>query len=506
MLAGLCKYGQSAWSDIVDICDNNSFTDPDNQIILTCVKTVLEQTDSVDIPSILSVGTSLGFTDSLSSKEQREYIRSLFNFPIEQENVRKQAQVLKKLYIARKAQELAKSVYNSLSSVTGNEPINDILAKIETPLIDFGSDIDGEENEKTCLIMDGIEEFLQSLEDNEGGLMGIPSPFSRYNEYIGGGRRRGGVYLVGARPKAGKSTMALNDALHVAGELRIPVLYLDTEMSKDGQLPRLLANISNTKIKDIEMAEFKDNAFMKTKILENIEKYRDMPFSYRTISGKEFSEILSIVRRWITKDVGLDEETGRTKDCLIIYDYFKLMSTDALENLQEFQALGFQISALADFLKKYDVTCQSYVQLNRDGISKETSDIISQSDRLLWLCSSFAILKQKTAEEIQTDGVENGNTKLIPTSDQRFGPGMPEGDYINMYVERDKAIMIEGKTKSELKINNSEGFNVIDEAYSETMSISNDDTLSDDDFDKVNYGDSQYRKDSRLWQGKRADS
>ena len=495
VLAGICRYGQNSWCEIQDIVDSTIFTDTDNKIIFSCIKQAVEGSDKIDISSVISAGTSLGYAESLNSKDQKEYIRSLFAFPIEKENVRKQAIILKKLDVARKGQELVKNIYNSLSSITGSEGINEIVSKLESPLLNFSTSLDNDDSDKTVLIMDGMQEFLDYIEENGGGLMGIPSPFARYNEFIGGGRRRGGVYLVGARPKVGKSTMALNDALHVAAMLKIPVLYLDTEMSQDAQRPRVMANLAKIKIKDIESGSFKDNQFNKTKLQETVKANEKIPFYYRKISGKPFDEILGIIRRWVTQDVGIDQETGRTKDCIVIYDYFKLMSADSVELMQEYQALGFQISALADFLGKYDITCQAYVQLNRDGISKETSDIISQSDRLLWLCASFAILKRKTQEEIEVDGVENGNTKLIPTVEQRFGPGMDEGDYINLFVDRDKCIMIEGKTKSEIKVNKSEGFDVVEDGYE-------DEEVSDEEFNKVDYGDDQYRKDSGLWKSK----
>lgn len=494
VLAGICKYGQNVWSDIVDITDSKCFTDTDNQIIFSCIKKAIEGSDNLDIPSIMSAGNALGLTQNLDTKEQREFIRSLFNYPIEKDNVRKESVKLKKLEIARRGQTLTRDIYYELAKINGTESVSDILSLLEKPLLTFGSDMDNDDNDKTTLIMDGVEEFIQHLEENEGCITGIPSPFAKYNEYIGGGRRRGYVYLTGARPKVGKSTMATNDGLHVASNLNIPVLYLDTEMTKESQLPRFLSNLANLKIKDIEGGKFKDNSFMKTKLNETVNKHKKMPFYYRKISGKEFEEVLSIIRRWVTQDVGIDEN-GRTKDCLVIYDYFKLMSSSSLENMQEHQALGFQISALSDFCGRYDIPCHGYVQLNRDGINKETSDIISQSDRLLWLCASFSIMKRKTSEEILIDGVENGNTKLIPTSEQRFGPGMEEGDYINMHVDREKCIMIEGKTKSEIKINSSSGFNVV-EGDGPT------DEYDDSDFDKINYGDDQYRKDSGLWQGK----
>lgn len=491
-LSGLVQFGQDAYSDISDICDVGCFVETDNQIIWRCVTEVLKSTDKVDIASIIAAGTSLGLSTSLNEKGQQDYIRSLFKFPILKENVRKQAGVLAKLDLARKAQIKAREAYMELAKVTGTEPLDEIIGKLEGPILDFGIGIDNEDSEKTELIWEGMPELIRHLQENKGAIMGIPSPWARYNAAIGGGRRRGGVYLVGARPKTGKSSMALNDALHVSIKLNIPVLYLDTEMVKEGQQPRALAHLANIDINDIESGKFADNDFMKTKINEAYEANKQFPFYYRRVSGKEFSEILSIVRRWILKEVG--QENGRTKDCIIIYDYFKLMSSDSLESMQEFQALGFQISALTDFCKKFDVACQSYVQLNRDGISKETSDIISQSDRLLWLCSSFAILKRKTKEEILLDGPENGNTKLIPTVEQRHGPGLEEGDYININAHRSKFIFKEGLTAFEIKKNGNNansGFETIEDDEE-------GDEYDDGEYPEYNFGDDQYRKDGPL--------
>lgn len=505
VLAGLVKFGNDIYSDIQDICSESVFTDTDNQIIYKCCKLALEKSDNkeIDMASIFAAGTALGLEANVNSKEQRDYIRSLYSLQIEKESVRKHATMLKKLEIARKGQDVSRDIYYKLSEVNGTESINSILSVLEEPLINFTTKLDDDDSEKTTLIWEGAEELLAHLAENPGGIMGIPSPWARYNEAIGGGRRRGGVYLIGARPKAGKSTMAINDAIHVATKLNIPVLYLDTEMTLENQQPRVLANIAQVQMRQIESGEFAQNDYLKIKIMERLNEVKGSPLYYRKVAGKEFTEILSIVRRWVTQEVGMED--GRRRDCIIIYDYFKLMTSESLEDMEEFQALGFQISALSDFCKQYDVTCQSYVQLNRDGITKETSDIISQSDRLLWLCSSFAILKSKTKDEILLDGPANGNTKLIPTVEQRFGPGLQEGDWINLHIERDKCIITEGKTNFELKAtrdDNMSGFNFI-EGDDEQSSGEAADDYDDEEFDRFDYGDDKYRKDGPLRTPKR---
>lgn len=493
VLAGLCQFGAEASIDIADIVSTECFSNTDNQIVYKILDKILQDSTKADISSIISTATSLGFSE-FDNKTNLEYLRSLFTFPINLENVKKNSAIIKKLDIIRKGQQLAKKLYAELSDMTGAEPIGEILSAIEAPVIDFSMNCTDNETAKTELIGKGIHDFIKHLKENKNSITGIPSFMPRYNAAIGGGRRRGGVYIIGARPKAGKSTNAINDAIHVSKNLGIPVLYLDTEMTKEGQLPRILAMISNTEIKKIESGSFGENDFLDTKVTEAGNEIEHIPFSYRKISGMPFDEVLSIIRKWVVQDVGQME--GRTKEALIIYDYFKLMDASSLDNMQEYQALGFQISAMADFCGKYDIPCSAYVQLNRDGVTKETSDTISQSDRLLWLCSSFAILKRKSQEEITVDGPENGNGKLIPTCEQRFGPGLQEGDYINLHVDWAKCRVKEGLTCFEVKRqgNSNTGFNVV-ESEKTTLGENDEPEFDGPDEPTYDFGDDKYRKD-----------
>ena len=176
---------------------------------------------------------------------------------------------------------------------------------------------------------------------------------------------------------------------------------------------------------------------------------KEIPYKYVSIAGNPFEQTLSIMRRWILQEVGFDEN-GRTNECLIIYDYLKLMTADSLASIQEFQALGFQITSLHNFCVEYDCACLSFVQLNRDGITRESTDVVSGSDRLIWLCTSFSIFKNKSDEEIAEDGPEIGNKKLVPIV-ARHGPALEDGDYINMAMNGGIAKITENKTRNELK-------------------------------------------------------
>jgi hypothetical protein len=111
--------------------------------------------------------------------------------------------------------------------------------------------------------------------------------------------------------------------------------------------------------------------------------------------------------------------------------------------MQEYQALGFQITKMNDFCIKYDLPCLSFVQLNRE-------EEIAQSDRLQWLASTVAKFQMKSDEEVADDGDENGNRKLVIVK-ARHGSGLEYGNYINVKMNGAIAKLTEWYTRDELK-------------------------------------------------------
>jgi len=262
----------------------------------------------------------------------------------------------------------------------------------------------------------------------------------------------------------GKSMFGDAVAMNVASNHNIPVLMLDTEMSKEDHLNRILASLSGVEINKISTGKFTENELDKEKVEKAADALKQMPYHYLSIAGQPFDNVLGIMRKWIYQHVGFDEN-GQTNDCLIVYDYLKLMGSEKISHvLQEYQVLGFQITQLHNFCVKYDVPCLSFVQLNRDGITKESTDVVSGSDRLIWLCTSFSILKMKSDEEIADDTTAYGNRKLVPVV-ARHGPGLDDRDYVSIKMFGDCGKIEESKTRNEinrLARSQSEGFEIDD--------------------------------------------
>ena len=468
VLAALCQYGLDCYLEI-DFVDADHFTDDMNQLLFHCIYKSVSENAKVELASILSAANSLGVHESINNKQEISFIRSLFNFPIHKENAKSHAVKIAKLKLARDLKKTLSACQKDLDATNGDEDVMDLISKVEAPILDATADIYQSSNKKTEIIGEDIDDYIEFLSENVSDNVGIPTGFPRYDAAIGGGLRRKCVDLIAARPKVGKSMFGDAVAMNVSN-LGIPVLMLDTEMSKEDHLNRMLANVSGVDINKISTGKFTENPLEKEKVEKAAEKLKEIPYHYISIAGQPFENILAIMRKWIYQHVGFDE-AGVTNDCLIVYDYLKLMGSEGISSsMQEYQVLGFQITQLHNFMVKYDVPCLSFVQLNRDGITKESTDVVSGSDRLIWLCTSFSIFKMKSEEEVAEDRVENGNRKLVPVV-SRHGEGLDDGDYVSMKMFGKIGRLEEGMTRNELHNSakaREEGFEINEEIDSES--------------------------------------
>jgi replicative DNA helicase len=451
ILSGICQYGIDCYLDVSDIVNEKCFTNLYNQSIYTAIKLLIDEkgVENIDLASIYSISNELGLNNLFSKKDCAEHIKSLFVFHIEKKNIRRLAAKLKKLEIARALIQQTKDIENRLLELTGEESVSQILGVAENALLDFSAIVNDSDDDPVS-ITEGLQEYVEHLADNPVDQIGVPTGFPEFDRAIGGGLRRGTINVIGARTGVGKTTLGINMATNIANK-NIPVLYLDTEMNKEDHIHRVLARRSLTDLSSIETGKFIDKLSAKRQIFDSVGKISKTTAKYyhKCIAGMPFEEQLSIMRRWILKEVGLDEN-GKVKDCVIVYDYLKLMTSDNLSSsLQEYQLLGFMMTSLHNFGVKYDIPFLTFIQLNRDGISRETTGAASGSDRVVWLCSNLTLFKPKSDEEIAEDGRDKGNRKLVNVK-VRHGAGLESGNYINCFMRGEIGSVVEGETKFQL--------------------------------------------------------
>lgn len=425
VISGLLKYGKDAYVDTSDILIDECFNHEQHQIIYKVLTNLLNKTDKVDMGSFVIAAGSLGYR---MKDDTKKYVSDLFHYPIELNNVRRLAEKLRRLDITKRLYFEVGQISSKLEDVTGDEKLDDILNIAESSVYDFCHNVGISNDNEAEHLNTGLDDYLTTIESCPVDQIGVPTGFNCLDKALGGGIISGGFALIGARMKVGKSTLADQFCLN-ASNFGVPTLMLDTEMFKQKHWYRILANLSGVEVEEIRTGRYAKDPYKVNQVQAAKSIIQNSSYYYKNVAGKSFSEILGIARRWLYKTVGVND--NGVNNCLIVLDYFKLSESDSkASNYKEYELIGYQASALSDFCIKYDVPSLAFVQLNRDGIDKETSDVISQSDRLGWSCTSFTIFKSKAPEEIANDGPTCGNRKIIPVL-TRDGEPLDPGQYIN---------------------------------------------------------------------------
>ena len=463
ILSGITTHGDECFLEVEEILDVTDFYWTYNQKLFKILSHLVheENVKTFDIPSIQATAKILNYSIFTDGGKHSEYLDAVMDeVGLSKDNISSLVAVIYKLSLARRGYIAAVTIQNNLKKITGAENVDDIIGQIEEPIFEFTGQIMDQEASVVSLGQ-RFGSVMKTLSETPQDIVGLPTGFPAWDAAIGGGLRPATVNVIGARAKLGKSFFCINVARNVA-ENRIPVLYLDTEMTVDIQLHRLTSLIAGVDLNRVETGQFRHNDHESKALWGCQEHIESLSIDHFSVAGLAPHQIMSIARRWLSKTVGFTD-SGAAKPCLIIYDYIKLMNDGAFKhNLQEYQLLGFLITALHNFAVKFKLPILATVQLNREGVEKEGGQTISGSDRVLWLCSNFTILKKKTQTELNEDYPSNGTKKLVVT-DTRYGAGMSGGEYINIKDNLSTARLTEGPSFSSVVQQSLENAVVVDE-------------------------------------------
>lgn len=261
--------------------------------------------------------------------------------------------------------------------------------------------------EDEAIIGEKIDKIYSEIIKRAQNGGGIPSKFPTLNDFVT--YEKGELIIFSAKRKVGKSVLLANEAVHKAlGGAH--VLYLDSEMSTLGWTERVLALLSQVSIKKIKLQKF-DTKEEEERVLEAVETLKKMPIIHVNNPAWTVDTMEATIKKWDNK-IGLD---------LVIMDYIKAPDTD-----DAYVELG----KITNFLKNkvavgMDLSVIAAAQSNRGGDTGE-------SYRIEQYCSTLIKIVEKTADEINRDGIDCGKYKLFVSLNRN---GKSHGDIDDDYID-----------------------------------------------------------------------
>lgn len=268
-------------------------------------------------------------------------------------------------------------------------------------------------------VVDGYWHEIESRQ--EGGYAGIPFPFPTLNKYAT--IERGELFVFAADMKQGKSIMLLNCAMDLLKKDKA-VLYVDSELNSRLFTARVLSHLTGIEFLRLTSGNYSEEEH--EKINQAIAWMKTRKFCHIYMPIFDENTLYTTVKK-VKHTMGLD---------VLVVDYFKSGGDgDAFNTYQE---LGRFVDLVKNKIAgKMDIAAIGATQATATGK-------IADSAKIGRNASTIAIMKSKTPEEIEADGVECGNKKLMVVLNRNGMQNAP-GEYIDLNFVGNKILFTEAK-------------------------------------------------------------
>jgi replicative DNA helicase len=365
-----------------------------HRIIYTAMCLLSDQVElsTVDVDTLYTESSKLGLQESgvdsgyLMTVCQSNYSASNYDFYFS-----KILEAYKKYQLHETLADLQTLVDRNYSDLEGSLSSKELYDEVGTGL----SRLDAfEEQEKEAIVMnERAEEYLIERAEETTTVRGLTTGFNRLDETLNG-LTDGSLTVIAGPAGAGKSTVLLNIANHVAFDCYSPkpVLFLSTEMYTDEDLSRLIAMRSMIQERHIANGtayhDPKQRRILQA-VLKEIQSGQLIFHEYMP----EFnaSKLASKMTYYKHKyDIGL-----------VVFDYIKLetsLDTNQLKNRREDQILGDIANILKLTAGKLKIPAVAGCQINT------RTKRIADSDRIIRYCNNLIELCPKTVEQMKKEG------------------------------------------------------------------------------------------------------
>lgn len=198
---------------------------------------------------------------------------------------------------------------------------------------------------------------IEMLKRKAGSLRGVPTGFGELDKKLSG-LQESNLVVLAARPSVGKTTLAMNIAMHAAVNEKLAVGIFSLEMSKEQLVDMFLSAVANVDSWRLSTGHLDDEDF--AKLPDAMGELAEAKLFIDDTPGASILEMRTKARR-LQAEKGLD---------LIIVDYLQLVHGRNLENrVQEVSEISQALKNLARELK---VPVLALSQLSRSIESRQT--------------------------------------------------------------------------------------------------------------------------------------
>jgi replicative DNA helicase len=210
------------------------FYGSENETIYEAMLSLFEKQQPIDL---VTLKNELSKAGNLKKVGGGEYLSDLINTVPTSAYIEHYANIVKDHYSKRKLIEVSSRMVEKAFSETGDVKL--LLDQAESELFSLSQEnVHRDFIELKSILSDSFER-LEDFAKNGNTMRGVPTGFIDLDNKLAG-MQASNLLILAARPGVGKTTFALNMALHIATKEKMPVGFFSLEMSKEELVDRLL--------------------------------------------------------------------------------------------------------------------------------------------------------------------------------------------------------------------------------------------------------------------------
>jgi replicative DNA helicase len=292
-------------ADIMGMLIPSDFYSDVNRGIYETIQAMFNFSAPVDAVTVLDRMRERG----IWNENSQQYIVELANITPTAVNATQYAAIVRDKALLRALADAGTDIANMAFDGEGGAP--GVLEAAEKRIYALGQGNRAAELEPIASVLVGVFEQIREAAENAGGIPGLSTGFADIDNYIMG-LNDTDLILIASRPGMGKTSIALNIAMHTARESGKAVAIFSLEMSKEQLALRLLSSES-----------FIDNKKLQTGRLSS-DEWKKLASAAESISRAQLmiNDNPSITVSAINAQCRRVENLG-----LVVIDYLQLMQS-----------------------------------------------------------------------------------------------------------------------------------------------------------------------------------
>lgn len=429
----------SAITTIAEIIGAESFYFDTHTKIFLAMMSLFEKRQPIDLVTISSELKDLGYLKTIGGAE---YIAELIDMVPTSAHIEQYARIVKSDYVKRTLIGLGSKLVEK--SFDESAEIKSLLDFAESEIFALSQAYLHRDFVELRSILAESFDRLEKLSKEGAGLRGLPTGFTDMDKKLAG-MHNSNLIILAARPGVGKTTMALNIALHVALQARAPVGIFSLEMSQEELVDRLLVGQADIDAWRLKTGKLTDDDY--SRITEAMGDLSEAPIYIDDTPGASVLEMRTKARK-LKLEKGLKlliidylqlvdpgkRIEGRVQEVSFISQQLKNIARElkipviALSQLSRaIEHRGDKKPQLADLRESGCLTGDTLIPLADSGESVPISQLVGAQNVWIWSVDDKYVIKPKKALKIFKTGIKQvyelkfrSGRKIRATANHKF--------------------------------------------------------------------------------------